>query len=596
MTSRRVDGDIDALYKLDQDRFSIKFSDPLVRKRFRLKIHPAFDLSISDICEFDVVISDEYPEDPPSVYYIPPREETSKRETEKIISELPLDIDTTRDNFVVMRITQYHGWSSIYGLDCVIYALRRALRNKSAPPSTRTISSRERPSAHYVSRSGLCERQGQRRSMEDASVCLENLCSVQNGNPQIAPIGLYAVFDGHGGSEASNFAARTFPSYVAKYLKDGVRCSEALYRAFEDTEGLFLERVVVSDFDGDEEDAVASDTASKSMTSTTTVEPRHRRSDPLEGSIAGSCAVCVLLDSPNDRMVVANIGDSRAVLCRGGKAIALTRDHKPTCPDEIARIVQAGGFVSMGRTNGQLAVSRSLGDYTFKVDEIYANDGFSRRYKRMDAPIVSAQPEITVVDFDSEDDFLIVACDGLFDVMSNDDVVKFVIDAAAEKMNSATIDDARGGMLRNVSSSDLSSICSSLVDHAINTLKSRDNVTAIIVALGPYTTSRSSGTTDTGEKRDAFRSERERSDERSNPLKISLDAPPLEKLSSIDELLEYASSPSHRAIGGGFHRKSTSPTSSASKERARAMKKSISDLDDSGLLDYLLDDSNFSSP
>lgn len=64
---------------------------------------------------------------------------------------------------------------------------------------------------------------------------------------------------------------------------------------------------------------------------------------------------------------VANVGDCRAVLCRGGKAVAITRDHTPTVPSEAARVEAAGGFVSRGRVNGILGVSRSFGDIHCKV-------------------------------------------------------------------------------------------------------------------------------------------------------------------------------------------------------------------------------------
>lgn len=86
-----------------------------------------------------------------------------------------------------------------------------------------------------------------------------------------------------------------------------------------------------------------------------------------------------------DRIISANIGDSRAILCRwfiflefvdilfsiiiyrNGEALNLTRDHKPDTPDELARIKNAGGFVATRRLLGKLAVSRSFGDFGYKV-------------------------------------------------------------------------------------------------------------------------------------------------------------------------------------------------------------------------------------
>lgn len=77
------------------------------------------------------------------------------------------------------------------------------------------------------------------------------------------------------------------------------------------------------------------------------------------------CTANVLLITPNT-FYVANSGDSRSVLCREGKAVALSEDHKPDCPIEEARIKKAGGVISMGRVNGGLNLTRSFGDFDYK--------------------------------------------------------------------------------------------------------------------------------------------------------------------------------------------------------------------------------------
>lgn len=90
----------------------------------------------------------------------------------------------------------------------------------------------------------------------------------------------------------------------------------------------------------------------------------------------------------------ANAGDARGVLCRAGKAVRLTYDHKGSDKQEAKRITDAGGFVMSGRVNGVLAVTRSLGDSSMKE-------------------FVVGAPYTTETELCEEDEFLIMACDGV---------------------------------------------------------------------------------------------------------------------------------------------------------------------------------------
>lgn len=108
-----------------------------------------------------------------------------------------------------------------------------------------------------------------------------------------------------------------------------------------------------------------------------------------------------------DRLIYmqGNAGDSRTVLGIKGRAKPLSFDHKPQNEGEKARICAAGGFVDFGRVNGNLALSRAIGDFEFK--------------KSADLPpeqqIVTAFPEVTEHELSDDDEFLVVACDGMFD-------------------------------------------------------------------------------------------------------------------------------------------------------------------------------------
>ena len=123
------------------------------------------------------------------------------------------------------------------------------------------------------------------------------------------------------------------------------------------------------------------------------------------------------------------MGDSRAVISKRGTAIPLSEDHKPTNEKEIERIVAAGGFVEFGRVNGNLALSRAIGDFEFKQNKFLSPS----------QQIVSADPEIREYkltcskgsDDAQDDEFLVLACDGIWDVMSNQQVVTFIRRALA---------------------------------------------------------------------------------------------------------------------------------------------------------------------
>lgn len=132
--------------------------------------------------------------------------------------------------------------------------------------------------------------------------------------------------------------------------------------------------------------------------------------------VEGCTATIVLL--ANERIYCANAGDSRTVLCRDGKAIEMSHDHKPTDENEKARIEAAGGMVIRDRVDCVLSLSRSIGDHAFKDDEKL----------KPEEQKVCATPDIKVENFTKNDQFIIVACDGIWDCKSSqegcDDIAK----------------------------------------------------------------------------------------------------------------------------------------------------------------------------
>ncbi|TKY74823.1 phosphatase 2C 59 [Spatholobus suberectus] len=212
---------------------------------------------------------------------------------------------------------------------------------------------------------GYASSPGKRSSMEDF---YETRIDGVNGEI----VGLFGVFDGHGGVRAAEYVKKNLFSNLISHPKFISDTKSAIADAYNHTDSEFLKS-----------------------------ENSHNRD-------AGSTASTAIL--VGDRLLVANVGDSRAVICRGGNAIAVSRDHKPDQTDERQRIEDAGGFVMWAgtwRVGGVLAVSRAFGDRLLKQ-------------------YVVADPEIQEEKVDSSLEFLILASDGLWDVVSNEEAVAMI--------------------------------------------------------------------------------------------------------------------------------------------------------------------------
>ncbi|KAG0426690.1 hypothetical protein HPB47_026220 [Ixodes persulcatus] len=221
-----------------------------------------------------------------------------------------------------------------------------------------------------------------RRKMEDRHVTLPDLNCVLD--IQDAPQhSYYAVFDGHAGLEAANYAtAHLHRNIVVQpdFLSDPVH---AIHEGFAATDRNFLQR------------------SSK------------------EGMKSGCTAVCCLVREQS-HLYVGWLGDSQAMLARRGVALPLVNPHKPEREDERKRIEDLGGMVVMmgiWRVNGSLAVSRAIGDAEHK-------------------PYVISEPDVLSVELDGSEDFLVLGCDGLWDQLMPQDV--------ANRVYQAVLDDPDG--------------------------------------------------------------------------------------------------------------------------------------------------------
>lgn len=257
--------------------------------------------------------------------------------------------------------------------------------------------------------------------MEDAHTTLLKLDADKDDAGTNA---FFAVYDGHGGAAAAKFAGQHVHE---RMLKDDAyiagRYTEALKNAFINTDA----------------------------------DMKH--DFPVQRESSGCTAVAGLLTHDN-RLLVANAGDSRAIICSKGEGIAMSHDHKPENTDEKKRIQAAGGYVEFGRVNGNLALSRALGDFTYKRNSKVP----------VEEQIITCDPEIIERQITEDDEFVVIACDGIWDCLTTQQVA---------------------GCIRYLISEgkDLGEICEIICDHCLapDTIGGAgigcDNMTILIIAL-----------------------------------------------------------------------------------------------------------------
>ncbi|GAV70324.1 PP2C domain-containing protein [Cephalotus follicularis] len=265
---------------------------------------------------------------------------------------------------------------------------------------------------------------GGRRDMEDAV----SIHPFFNNKRNPDGFHFYAVFDGHGCSHVAIRCRDRLHEIVREEVdknKECIKWKETMERSFER-----MEKEVVHGHEWCLGSVISSNCRCELQTP--------------QCDAVGSTAVVAIVTP--DKIVVSNCGDSRAVLCRNGVAIPLSSDHKPDRPDELVRIEGAGGRViywDIPRVLGVLAMSRAIGDNYLK-------------------PYVISKPEVTVMDRTDEDECLILASDGLWDVLSNETACGVVRMCMRAQKHSSTPGGATWGESTDKACSDASILLTKL--------------------------------------------------------------------------------------------------------------------------------------
>ncbi|KAK4488890.1 hypothetical protein RD792_004680 [Penstemon davidsonii] len=262
-------------------------------------------------------------------------------------------------------------------------------------------------------RYGLSSMQGWRSSMEDAHAAYTNL----DGSTAF-----FGVYDGHGGKEVAKFCAKFLHKQVLEHeayragdlgtsvQKAFLRMDEMMCGKTGQKELALLKGIV------DQSEGLSGSDEDNGLTDNWPSEGIHSH---YRGPNSG-CTACVAIIR-NNILIVANAGDSRCIMSRKGQAQDLSKDHKPDLDVEKNRILEAGGYVQYGRVNGSLNLSRAIGDMELKQNKSLPAE----------KQIVTANPDIVTVELTEDDDFLIIACDGIWDCLSSQQAV----DLVKEQMN-----------------------------------------------------------------------------------------------------------------------------------------------------------------
>eukprot|EP00939_MAST-03C_sp_MAST-3C-sp1_P003220 g3220.t1 len=268
---------------------------------------------------------------------------------------------------------------------------------------------------------GVADMKGRRPTMEDAHVLCKDVLGVRENY-------FFSVFDGHGGASVAKFCG----SNILRLLSS----KSAMKRESSTTKQLkgCLHSVYIE------------------------LDAALRKYKPDGFCIADFCGCTAVscLVTPT-HYIVANLGDSRAILCRDGDPLPMSSDHKPYDEVEKTRIEAAGGRVYWGRVNGKLAVSRAVGDFVHKG----AAD------VRPENQMVTIDADVKIFPREADDRFIVLACDGVWDVLSNEDVVKLV---------GGAIDEGE---------SDCDILAKLVIEKAFEK-GSSDNITAIVATISPF--------------------------------------------------------------------------------------------------------------
>ena len=277
-----------------------------------------------------------------------------------------------------------------------------------------------------ILRYGSCGMQGWRKRMEDS-----HITDISQGENE--RFNIFGVFDGHGGKEVSTFVKHHFTkSFLSNKKIKNDHIKQVIIDTFlnmdelmQESEGI-KELKLLSKKSQEEDDIFAKKHGIVETQMDLYIKALLNKDENV--ALSRGCTACVcVVDNKTKKMYFANAGDSRVILCKNGKAFRMSIDHKPELELENNRIHKAEGWVnSYGRINGNLNLSRCLGDLEYKKN---------KKLKPQEQ-IITAYPDVIEEKMSKDNEFVIIGCDGIWDCIQDQEVC----DIINKKLNTPGID------------------------------------------------------------------------------------------------------------------------------------------------------------
>jgi serine/threonine protein phosphatase PrpC len=252
---------------------------------------------------------------------------------------------------------------------------------------------------------------------------------------------LFAVFDGHGGREVAKYAEIHFEDCVkSSPAFSRLDYKTALRQGFMDIDVRLNNGGLQELAEMKRKNPPAKSPLMKVINESMGKGGAGAEAEGDEGLMLdgiGCTANVILLDWAKKKLYVANAGDSRCVMGHGGKCTALSFDHKPECQTEIDRIYKAGSVITEGRVDGNLNLTRALGDLRHKQKDLPAEE----------QPI-TANPDVYEYDLPADLDFILMGCDGVWEQKSNEEMVEWIYRRCDNKMANTDLTEVVSDLLK----------------------------------------------------------------------------------------------------------------------------------------------------